>query len=112
MKHTIGLTEALCGFHFCIKHLDGRDIVFKTTPGDVIEPGAVRGIPGEGMPRYRNPQDKGNFYVRFEVEFPPKMFANEKNLQVRGRIGSKGVNEPVVSADPFVLPSFFPFPHR
>lgn len=80
MKHTIGLTEALCGFHFCLKHLDGRDIVFKTSPGDIIEPGAVRGIVGEGMPRYRNPQEKGNLYVRFEVEFPPKHFTDEKNL--------------------------------
>lgn len=41
IKHTINLTEALCGFAFTIRHLDGRSIVFKTAPGDVIEPGRL-----------------------------------------------------------------------
>lgn len=39
MTYKIGLVEALCGFQFTFKHLDGRQIVVKYPPGKVIEPG-------------------------------------------------------------------------
>lgn len=39
MVHKIGLVEALCGFQFTLKHLDGRQIVVKYPAGKVIEPG-------------------------------------------------------------------------
>ena len=42
--YTIGLTEALCGFHFTLKHLDGRDLLIKNPPGSVINPGMCRFI--------------------------------------------------------------------
>lgn len=41
MTHKIGLVEALCGFQFTFKHLDGRQIVVKYPPGKVIEPGRL-----------------------------------------------------------------------
>lgn len=37
-------------------------------------PGCVRGVVGEGMPGYRRPYDKGNLYIKFEIEFPPNNF--------------------------------------
>ena len=37
--YNLGLTEALCGFHFTLKHLDERDLVIKYPAGQVIEPG-------------------------------------------------------------------------
>ena len=37
--YNIGITEALCGFEFTVKHLDGRDLVIKHPKGKVIEPG-------------------------------------------------------------------------
>ena len=37
--YNLGLTEALCGFEFTLKHLDGRDLVVKNPRGQVIEPG-------------------------------------------------------------------------
>ena len=39
MTKTIGLTEALCGFQFVIRHLDGRDLVVANPPGEVVHPG-------------------------------------------------------------------------
>lgn len=38
-KHTLGLTEALCGFEFVLTHLDKRELIIKNAPGDVIQPG-------------------------------------------------------------------------
>ena len=73
---TLSLNEALCGFEWSLKHLDGREIVIKSKPGEVIKPEAnaqhpfVKIVPNEGMPSHGNPFVKGNLYVLFRVEFP------------------------------------------
>mmetsp|Transcript_10181 Transcript_10181/g.14875 ORF Transcript_10181/g.14875 Transcript_10181/m.14875 type:complete len:414 (-) Transcript_10181:398-1639(-) len=73
---TISLNEALCGFEWIITHLDGREIVVKSKPGEVIKPESLGGqpfvkiVPDEGMPSHGNPFVKGNLYVLFRVEFP------------------------------------------
>lgn len=36
----------------------------------------------EGMPIYRNPFEKGDLVIKFEVNFPPKNFTDEKKLKV------------------------------
>ena len=48
----------------------------------LIVSGATRCVYNEGMPVYRNPFEKGNLYVKFELTFPPNQFANEKQLKV------------------------------
>lgn len=73
---TLSLNEALCGFEWIVKHLDGREIAIKSKPGEVIKPEAssshpfVKIVPNEGMPSHGNPFVKGNLYVLFRVEFP------------------------------------------
>ena len=39
VEHNVSLTEALCGFQFVLTHLDGRQLLIKTNPGEVIKPG-------------------------------------------------------------------------
>lgn len=53
IKHTVGLTEALCGFKFVLKHMDGRSIVIQSQPGDILEPGAPFSMFGLGKRRDR-----------------------------------------------------------
>jgi DnaJ-class molecular chaperone len=45
-------------------------------------PGGIKGIEGEGMPHYRNPFEKGNLYIKFDVTFPESHFTNEIKLKV------------------------------
>jgi DnaJ family protein A protein 2 len=76
MRKTISLNEALCGFVWKITHLDGREIVVKSKPGEIIRATADGGQPfvkivkGEGMPSKGNMFVKGDLYVAFTVRFP------------------------------------------
>lgn len=70
VEHTLSLTEALCGFQFALTHLDGRQLLVKTNPGEVIKPGQHKAINDEGMPHYQRPFMKGRLYIKFNVEFP------------------------------------------
>lgn len=81
MKREITLTEALCGFEFVIKHLDGRDILVRHYAGEVIKPDDIKGILGEGMPLHKNPFEKGHLYIKFDVIFPDNHFASEAQLK-------------------------------
>ena len=42
VEHTLSLTEALCGFQFVLTHLDGRQLLIKSNPGEVVKPGMYR----------------------------------------------------------------------
>lgn len=76
MSKTLSLKEAITGFAWKFTHLDGRDLVIQSKPGEVIKAEAnggkpyVKVIPNEGMPSHGNPFIKGGLYVLFTVEFP------------------------------------------
>ncbi|GMP91736.1 hypothetical protein CsSME_00042293 [Camellia sinensis var. sinensis] len=73
VEHTLSLTEALCGFQFILTHLDGRQLLIKSNPGEVIKPDQFKAIYEEGMPMYRRPFMKGKLYIHFTVEFPDSL---------------------------------------
>ncbi|KAK5803634.1 hypothetical protein PVK06_031282 [Gossypium arboreum] len=100
LEHTLSLTEALCGFQFVITHLDGRQLLIKSNPGEVVKPGkflevsnleaiyyqllgfkfvklvipdSCKAINDEGMPLYQRPFMKGKLYIQFTVEFPDSL---------------------------------------
>ncbi|XP_010521621.1 PREDICTED: dnaJ protein homolog ANJ1-like [Tarenaya hassleriana] len=71
-EHTLCLTEALCGFQFVLTHLDGRQLLIKSNPGEVVKPGKHFPRSGFGChpPMYQRPFMKGKLYIHFTVEFP------------------------------------------
>ncbi|XP_073328954.1 dnaJ homolog subfamily A member 4 [Pagrus major] len=77
MKMKIKLVEALCGFKKTVQTLDNRTLIISTQPGEVIKHGDVKCVQNEGMPLYRDPCDKGELFIHFEVEFPDKDFLPE-----------------------------------
>jgi len=70
VEHILTLTEALCGVRFSLLHLDGRQLLIKTGPGEIIKPGQYKAINDEGMPHYQRPFMKGRLYIHFSVDFP------------------------------------------
>ncbi|KXT14999.1 hypothetical protein AC579_7747 [Pseudocercospora musae] len=68
----IDLLTALAGGAIYIEHLDERWLTVEILPGEVISPGEIKVIRGQGMPSYRH-HDFGNLYVQFEVKFPERL---------------------------------------
>jgi DnaJ family protein A protein 2 len=76
VKH-VSLNEALCGFEWKVTQLDGRNLVIKSPPGQIIKPEGADGqtpfvkiVKNEGMPSHGNPFVKGDMYLLFRVDFP------------------------------------------
>ncbi|KAA8643503.1 hypothetical protein EYZ11_006608 [Aspergillus tanneri] len=65
----IDLLTALGGGAINIEHLDDRWLTVNIAPGEVITPGAIKVIKGQGMPSFRH-HDFGNLYIQFDVKFP------------------------------------------
>ena len=90
MDAEISLVEALTGFQRVVTHLDGRQILINHPPGTVISDGEVKAIPNEGMPRHKDPFEKGYLLVKFHVVFPTDNFANPEQLkQLEALLGPK-----------------------
>ncbi|THY36567.1 hypothetical protein D6D01_00368 [Aureobasidium pullulans] len=68
-KAEIDLLTALAGGAIYIEHLDERWLTVEIKPGEVISPGEIKVIRGQGMPSYRH-HDFGNLYIQFDVKFP------------------------------------------
>jgi len=81
METTIPLIEALAGYAFTVKHLDDRTLLVKSEKGEVVTPGEVKMIGGEGMPKHKSPFEKGNLYIQFTIEFPKPQALKEPQLQ-------------------------------
>ena len=62
-----------------VEHLDGRKLTV-SLPSNVIKPGSESRIPGEGMPLRKGGtvQNKGDFIVRWEVDFPDRLTSSQK----------------------------------
>ena len=66
-KKTISLKDALCGFNFEMKYIDGRSFNINNSSGNIIEPGHKKIISNMGMIR---DEHQGNLTIEFTVEFP------------------------------------------
>ena len=72
-KLHLSLMEALCGFsRVIITTLDDRGLKYTHTveKGQVIRPGEVFKIPGEGMPLGKRMDAKGDLFLKVEIDFP------------------------------------------
>lgn len=100
-KEIISLREAWMGdWTRNLTHLDGHVVRLGRKRGEVVQPGHVDTIPGEGMPKWHEDGDSvyhkteyGNLYVEYTVVLPDQMESGiEKEFWAlwekwRGKIG-------------------------
>jgi len=72
----ITLAQALTGVNIDLPTLDGRRL--KIPIREVIDPSFVKVVPNEGMPMHKNPTQKGNLLIKFNVKFPSNLTDDQK----------------------------------
>ena len=70
LEKTISLKEALCGFTFEIKYINGKSYTLNNNKGNIIPSGYKKVYPEMGLVRDGH---KGNMVIHFNVQFPEKL---------------------------------------
>jgi DnaJ-class molecular chaperone len=73
---TLSLLKALTGTVVEVEVLDGR--VISVPVNEVVAPGYVQVVPGEGMPVSGKPDKKGNLQLHFNVVYPTSLSIAQK----------------------------------
>lgn len=81
MKHSLNLTEALCGFKMLFLHLDGRLKAITHPGGEFFHNQTIKCIPNLGMPKI-NSSNYGDLIIKFDVKFPESKYLNLKKIKV------------------------------
>jgi DnaJ family protein A protein 2 len=76
LEKTISLKEALCGFSFDMKYINGKNYSINNQAGNIIVPDYQKLIPGMGLAREGH--NTGNLIIHFKVTFPEKL--NEEQI--------------------------------
>lgn len=86
MQKSITLQDALCGFHFRVKFLDGENLFIGSKPGMVVKPGDVWTVQGKGM---RKPHGitYGDLFITFDVKFPESVHSGEESRKLLKDLG-------------------------
>jgi DnaJ family protein A protein 2 len=80
IKHKISLKDALCGFSFYLKHLDGRILKIESEK-EIIKPGQIKCIRNEGLP-VKTGNVNGDLFIEFEVIFPENEISKEEKEEL------------------------------
>ena len=78
IEKEISLKEALCGFSFELKYINGKIYTIHNNPGNIIIPNYIKIIPNMGLSRE---QYTGNLCIHFKVNFPEKL-SEEQILKI------------------------------
>jgi len=70
INKTISLKDALCGFSFELKYINGKVYTLNNNSGSIIPPEYVKVIQNMGLTREGH---TGNLLIHFHIEFPEKL---------------------------------------
>lgn len=71
--------QALCGVVFEVPTMNGEKLRISTMH-EIIKPNTVKRITGYGLPFPKDTTRKGDMLVAFDIKFPEKLSASEKEL--------------------------------
>lgn len=77
LEKSISLKDALCGFSFEIKYINGKSYTINNNSGNIIQPNYRKMIPNMGLVR---DEHKGNLIIIFNLEFPEKLTIEQINM--------------------------------
>ena len=77
---TISLKDALCGFSFELKYLNGKVYTITNQEGSIVIPEYTKLIPNMGLQRG---DSRGQLIIRFHIEFP-KSLTSDTIQQLKG----------------------------
>ena len=66
----ISLKDALCGFSFDLKYLNGKSYTITNQEGSIVVPEYTKLIPNMGLQRE---ESRGHLMIRFHIEFPKSL---------------------------------------
>lgn len=75
----VDLLTALAGGKVALEHLDDHALSIEIPAGEVVKPGDLKVLRGQGMPSYRQ-HDMGDLYVNLSVEFPDTLSEEQMAL--------------------------------
>ncbi len=75
----VDLLTALAGGKILIEHLDDHALSVEIPAGEVVKPGDVKVLRGQGMPSYRH-HELGDLYVCLSVAFPETIDVSKISL--------------------------------
>jgi len=67
LERKVSLKEALCGFAFELKHINGKSYTINNNPGSIVTPAYFKNIQNMGLTRDGH---TGNLVITFDVVFP------------------------------------------
>jgi len=76
LEKKITLKEALCGFSFEIKYINGKSYTLNNNKGNIIPPDYHKVYPNMGLTRGEH---KGKMIIHFQVEFPESLKEDQIN---------------------------------
>ncbi|XP_010519928.1 PREDICTED: dnaJ homolog subfamily B member 1 [Tarenaya hassleriana] len=77
----VTLSEAIGGTTVSISTLDGRNL--PVAVAEVISPGYELVVHGEGMPIAKEPGNRGDLIIKFDVQFPTRLSTDQKSALKR-----------------------------
>jgi len=78
MTKQISLKDALLGFEWSMKHLDGHDV--EVEESGVIQHGKVSRIKSEGMPLHNVPSETGDLLVTYQIVLPKRLTQAQREI--------------------------------
>lgn len=76
VNQRVSLAEALGGTTINLVSLDGRNLSFPVT--DIISPGYELVVAREGMPIAKEPGNRGDLRIKFDVKFPTRLTPEQR----------------------------------
>lgn len=72
---TITFKESICGFSFCLKHINGRQYTINNNTGIVINPNSTTVIPKLGFNKSQGTRQpiRGDLIIKYIIDYPERI---------------------------------------